>query len=343
MQSSNHVAKDLGLKVSGIDVEKCKYMDSKKLPLWLVFKNADNTVQPPIYTMFKSGDDLRQDMLTLQLMKIMEKIWSKASLDLRMNVYGCVSTGLSDGFLEIVQNAETMSKIASKYGGGAKAVFRVETLQNWLVSNNRTGEDYSQAVEKFIRSCAAYCVATCVLGIGDRHNDNVMIKRTGEFFHIDFGHILGHFKSKFGIKRERAKFVFTPDMAYVMGGTADERFKQFQEFCGLAFNKLRENAHLFLNLINLMVSSGIPELATPQNVCYLRDILVLDLSEEDAKEKFNEWIFESLQTTATQRQRADSSMELFFREDVEKAYCNIQNLERSTNNKGGCGGWTKHM
>ncbi|MCO5561859.1 hypothetical protein L7F22_015484 [Adiantum nelumboides] len=88
-------------------------MDSKKLPLWLVFKNADRIVQQPIYTMFKAGDDLRQDMLTLQLMKIMEKIWSKASLDLRMNVYGCVSTGLSDGFLEIVQNAETMSKIAS--------------------------------------------------------------------------------------------------------------------------------------------------------------------------------------------------------------------------------------
>ena len=41
----------------------------------------------------------------------------------------------------------------------------------------------------------------------------------GKLFHIDFGHFLGNFKSKMGMRRERAPFVFTPAMAAVLGRT----------------------------------------------------------------------------------------------------------------------------
>ena len=53
----------------GLKVEKCKYMDSKKLPLWLVFENAEEGGKD-IYVIFKAGDDLRQDLLTLQLFQV---------------------------------------------------------------------------------------------------------------------------------------------------------------------------------------------------------------------------------------------------------------------------------
>jgi len=63
---------DPSVWMSSLNVRKCKVMNSKKAPLWLDLNNSfsKNTEK----YMFKSGDDLRQDMITLQLLRIMDKV-----------------------------------------------------------------------------------------------------------------------------------------------------------------------------------------------------------------------------------------------------------------------------
>jgi phosphatidylinositol-4,5-bisphosphate 3-kinase len=244
---------------SALIVDQCKFMSSKMAPLWLVFKNADPEGSD-IVIIFKSGDDLRQDILTLQLLQVMDKIWLSENIDMRLTPYTCIATGWNDqgkgvGMIHVVVDSDTTSRIQLKYGGGALGALRLEPLDHYLRDHNRSEGDYLRAVENFWRSCAGYCVATYVLGIGDRHNGNIMVHHDGHLFHIDFGHFLGNFKSKFGIKRERAAFVLTPEMAYVMGGKkykSARNFREFEEVCKEAFKVLRKHSSLFINLFILV-------------------------------------------------------------------------------------------
>lgn len=41
---------------------------------------------------------------------------------------------------------------------------------------------FKTAVDNFVLSCAGYCVATFVMGLGDRHASNIMVTRNGMLF-----------------------------------------------------------------------------------------------------------------------------------------------------------------
>lgn len=285
--------------------EKCKVLDSAKKPLWLVFEHQDEPADP-IFTIFKSGDDLRQDALTLQILRIMDRFWKAAGLDLCLTPYRALVSGNDMGLIEVVLNSATCSRIQAA-GGVVAGAFKKDPLANWLREQVTTGrtdaaaeQSYNAAVEIFMRSCAGYCVATYVLGIGDRHNSNIMLDRFGHLFHIDFGHFLGNTKTWAGMQRERAPFILTPDFVYVMGGKESTIFAQFIKICCQAFNVLRKNANVFINLFDMMISSGMPELSTKEDLFYIKEALALELNEEDADEEFTSLIYQSLNTKGTQ-------------------------------------------
>uniref|UniRef100_A0A665XAV9 Uncharacterized protein n=1 Tax=Echeneis naucrates TaxID=173247 RepID=A0A665XAV9_ECHNA len=298
MNSTCRLPLNPALVVKGINIQSCSFFNSNAVPLKLSFQNLD-PLGDNINVIFKSGDDLRQDMLTLQMIRIMNKIWIQEGLDMRMVIFKCFSTGRGRGMVEMIPHADTLRKIQVEHG--VTGSFKDRPLADWLLKHNPTDEQYDKAVENFIYSCAGCCVATYILGICDRHNDNIMLKTSGHMFHIDFGKFLGHAQMFGNIKRDRAPFVFTSDMAYVINGgdKPSSRFHDFVDLCCEAYNLIRKHTHLFLNLLGLMLSCGIPELSDLEDLKYVYDALRPHESEADATMYFTRLIESSLGSVAT--------------------------------------------
>ncbi|XP_067913537.1 phosphatidylinositol 4-phosphate 3-kinase C2 domain-containing subunit beta isoform X2 [Heterodontus francisci] len=286
------------LLANGVNPRACSFFNSNAVPLKISFINVD-PLGDNINVIVKTGDDLRQDMLTLQMIRIMNKIWIQEGLDMRMIFFKCTSTGWGRGMVEMIPNAETLRKIHVEHG--VTGSFKERPLAEWLQKHNANEEEYEKAVENFIYSCAGCCVATYILGICDRHNDNIMLKTSGHMFHIDFGKFLGHAQMLGNFKRDRAPFVFTSDMAYVINGgdKPSSRFHDFVDLCCQAYNLIRKHTDLFLNLLGLMLSCGIPELSDIQDLRYVYDALRPQDSEAHATTYFTRLIESSLGSMAT--------------------------------------------
>uniref|UniRef100_A0A667XSV6 Phosphatidylinositol-4-phosphate 3-kinase catalytic subunit type 2 alpha n=1 Tax=Myripristis murdjan TaxID=586833 RepID=A0A667XSV6_9TELE len=250
--SPSLVAKELNIKVA------CSFFNSNAVPLKLALVNAD-PLGEEINVMFKVGEDLRQDMLALQMIRIMDRIWLQEGLDLRIVNFKCISTGKDKGMVELVPSSDTLRKIQVEYG--VTGSFKDKPLAEWLRKYNPAEDEYEKASENFIYSCAGCCVATYVLGICDRHNDNIMLRSTGHMFHIDFGKFLGHAQMFGSFKRDRAPFVLTSDMAYVINGgeRPTSRFQLFVDLCSQAYNLIRKHSGLFLNLLSLVRQNTLKE------------------------------------------------------------------------------------
>lgn len=98
-----------------------------------------------------------------------------------MNIYNCISMERRLGMIEVVLNAETIANIQKEKGMfSATSPFKKGSLFSWLKEHNKTEEEMNKAVTEFTLSCAGYCVATYVLGVADRHSDNIMVKKNGQ-------------------------------------------------------------------------------------------------------------------------------------------------------------------
>lgn len=278
---------DPSIQITGIIPDQVTLFKSSLTPIKFVFKTTTGQNYPII---FKVGDDLRQDQLVIQIITLMDQLLRKENLDLKLVPYKILATSTSAGASQFIQS-QSLSSIVSK--------FRTNPALAYLKHHNPDDSQplgvRQEALDTYVRSCAGYCVITYILGVGDRHLDNLLLAPDGHFFHADFGYILGRDPKPFAPVMKLSK-----EMVDCMGGVQSEHYARFRQYCFLAYTALRKSSNLILNLFSLMVDANIPDIRIEPDkaVLKVRERFHLELTEEEAIVYFGRVIDDNLAALA---------------------------------------------
>eukprot|EP01132_Coremiostelium_polycephalum_P000491 gene491-619_t len=143
-------------------------------------RDSDPEKQKKVSLVMFKKDDLRKDQIIMNLIGIMSDILVDHGYQ-RAITYEVQPTGSEYGFIQLVESCHTLLDIYESYKGSPNVI------SAYLDRNDQ----FSNSKKFFLESLSTWMIITHLLGVGDRHNENIMLTELGEIFHIDYGFILG--------------------------------------------------------------------------------------------------------------------------------------------------------
>jgi hypothetical protein len=183
-------------------------------------------------------DDIRKDYIIMCVIRLMHKILKDNGIQSDYVTYNVQPTAEGEGFIEIVENCETLYNISEK--------LKI-SLINYLLRNN-PNESVSNLRRRFSHSAAVQSVFSYLMSWSDRNTENLMLTHDGKFFNIDFGYCLGADPKPLKTSCIR----ITNQMLEALGGENSLEYKEFKELCGKIYDVLRRHVNTFVCLLSLI-------------------------------------------------------------------------------------------
>lgn len=215
---------------------------------------------PPDLSYLWKPEDVRKDQIILSVVRMVGIVVEREEgIQLPLVTYNVRPTSAGDGFIEMVPGCATLQHIVRE---------RRMDLLTWMIDQNENSTEPAGVLrDRFVKSCAAYSVITYLLGIGDRHLENIMLRTDGAFFHIDYGFVLGQDPKPL----KKPPIRITEEMLTVLGGMQSDTYQRFKQLCSIIYNCVRRHINLFVCMLRMFIEANPPIGGRPFDEALLMD------------------------------------------------------------------------
>ena len=234
---------DLSYRITKII--KIDKINSNTSPL-LIYATVtnDKNESKNIKFIIKKDKWLRKERIVSCLITLLQDRLYQQALRKRIQIFDKIPTyqiivlTTEIGIIEFVEDSLTL-RMVSKSG---------LTLQNYILENNPR-ELVDTTKRRFMQSLAISCCISYILGLGDRHLDNIMINKKGQLFHIDYGYLMDNPLTSI---LTSPNIKITPVMIDFLGGTEGLYYKEFTEYIIKIYDIMRLYKNLIINYYKML-------------------------------------------------------------------------------------------
>lgn len=281
--------------ITNWDLEESLIMPSRNKPILFAVdvedtRRAKRGKKERVQLLFKRSD-LRLDYMVLAMMTLMDAtLKEKIGLDCGICLYSVFPVDDKCGIIEVVQGAYTLFDISNKHSS------LQDFFWNKLAAEEvDSGRSVKQITSTFTKSLAFFCVFVFLLGISDRHLNNLLVRDDGRLFHIDFSAVMDDKFDTFTAKIKaissmsdslRSNIRVTRDMCKLLGGEGSPNYEIFKQTCQRIYDILRKEVGIISTMLRQLYVQGLLKLSLDELRSQIEYRFKPYVSDNDAKLAF---------------------------------------------------------